>query len=197
MNNYVYEYEAKLYLNITNRCSNSCTFCIRNGREGLEGNNLWLEKEPDFDAMKTALEKFNLKKYKEVVFCGFGEPLYNLEVLKQTAAYLKTKGVRVRINTNGQGSLINNRNIVPELKGLIDVINISLNASDCVKYQAKCNSEYGQEAYKAVLDFTKQCVKYIEEVTMSLVDEGDISENIKCEKICKKCGAAFRLRTKI
>lgn len=197
MNNYVYEFEGKLYLNITNRCSNRCTFCIRNGREGLEGNNLWLSYEPDFNDMKSALGKFDLKKYREVVFCGFGEPLYNFDVLKQTAAYLKQKGVIVRINTNGQGSLINNRNIVPELKGLIDIISISLNASDSTRYQEKCNSEYGEAAYKAVLDFTKECVKYIPKVTMSVVDEGDKAENKRCEKICRECGAAFRLRNKI
>lgn len=197
MNNYAYEYEGKLYLNITNRCSNSCTFCIRNGREGLEGSSLWLNSEPVFKDMEQALNKFDLGNYKEVVFCGFGEPVCNLEVLKQTASYLKQKGIKVRLNTNGQGNMINRRNIVPELKGLIDVISISLNASDSKKYQEKCNSEYGEAAYEAVLEFATECVKAIPKVIMSMVDEGDSAENERCEIICKKCGAAFRLRKKI
>lgn len=197
MDNYVYEYEGKLYLNITNRCSNNCTFCIRNGREGLEGKGLWLKKEPAFEDMKESLEKAGIDKYGEAVFCGFGEPTYNLDVLLKTAGYLKAKGKKVRLNTNGQGSLINGRDIVPELAGKIDVISISLNASSGGRYQEKCLSEYGEAAYGEVLDFTKRCVGVIPEVIMSLVDEGDREENIRCEKVCKSCGAKFRLRTKV
>lgn len=197
MNNYVYEYGRKLYLNITNRCSNCCSFCIRDGREGLEGNSLWLDREPNFEDMKAALSAFDLEKYDEVIFCGFGEPVYNLETLIKTGVYLKQMGKKVRLNTNGQGSLIHGRDIVPELAPAVDVVSISLNASSAEKYQQLCLSEYGEKAYDAVLDFTRQCLKYIGKVILTKVDEGDEEENAACERIARQLGAEFRLRSKI
>ncbi len=196
MDNYAYIYDNKLYLNITNRCSNRCSFCIRNGRQGLQENNLWLDKEPDFNDTVKALEKYDLNIYKEVTFCGFGEPVYNLDTLLKTAAYLKQKGCTVKLNTNGQGNLIHGRNIAPELRGIIDIISISLNSSDSEKYQQICHSRY-KNAYKAVLDFTQECLKYIPVVIMSKVDEGDEEENKACEKVCNNLGATFRLRKKV
>lgn len=194
MNNFVYKYEGKLYLNITNRCSNACTFCIRNNREGLEGNSLWLDTEPSFLDVIKALTEYDLDLYEDVTFCGFGEPVYNLEVLIDVAKYFKHKGKIVKLNTNGQGNKIHNRNIVPDLAGVIDVISISLNASNSKKYQDICNSEYGTDAYQAVLNFTKECVKYLPKVILSKVDEGDNEENKACENMCQSLGASFRLR---
>lgn len=196
MNNYVYIYGGKLYLNITNRCSNRCTFCIREGRQGVENNHLWLTKEPSFIDMTAALEKYDLQKYGEATFCGFGEPVYNLETLIKTAKYIKEKGCTVKLNTNGQGNLIHGRNIVPELIGVIDIISISLNAPDSEKYQQICQSRY-DDAYSAVLSFTKECVKYLPVVIMSKVDEGNKEENDACEQVCKNIGAEFRLREKV
>lgn len=197
MDNYVYEYEGKLYLNITNRCSNNCSFCIRTGRDGLEGNTLWLKNEPSFEDMQKALSKFDLSKYAEVVFCGFGEPAENLDTLVKTAAFLKKMGKTVRLNTNGQGSLIHGKDIIPMLKGIIDVVSISLNASNAKKYQEKCSSVYGEDAYNAVLGFARECVGKFPRVVLSLVDEGDRCENQRCAQIAKECGAEFRLRTKV
>jgi TatD family-associated radical SAM protein len=196
MDKYVYIYQNKLYLNITNRCSNRCKFCIRKGRQGVGKNDLWLKKEPDFNDMVKALEGYDLKKYNEVTFCGFGEPVYNLETLLKTAEFLKSKGCIVRLNTNGQGNLIHGRNIVPELSKVIDVISISLNSSDGVKYQNICLSRF-ENAYQAILDFAKECLKSIPVVIMTKVDEGDEAENKACEKVCKDLGAVFRLRQKV
>jgi TatD family-associated radical SAM protein len=197
MNDYVYEYEGNLYLNITNRCSNCCAFCIRNGREGLEGHTLWIDKEPSFEDIKAALEGFDLGKYGEVVFCGFGEPVYNLETLIKTGEYLKRMGKKVRLNTNGQGNLIHKRNIVPELARAIDTVSISLNASSAAKYQEICLSEFGEEGYYGMIEFAKECLKYIDRVILTKVDEGDAEENAACESISKRMGAEFRLRKKV
>lgn len=196
MNNYVYLYNNKLYLNITNRCSNKCQFCIRNNRKGVQDSNLWLEKEPDFDDMVNALKDYDLSKYKEVTFCGFGEPVYNLDVLIKTAKYIKQYGCKIKLNTNGQGNLINNKNIVPMLKGVIDTISISLNSSNSENYQAICNSKY-KNAYEEILNFAKECKKYIPNIVMSKVDEGDKEENNACQKICDEIGVEFRLREKV
>lgn len=196
MNNYAYEFEGKLYLNITNRCTHNCTFCVRNYMDELSGNNLWLQSEPNTNDMIKALKAFDLSKYPEVVFCGFGEPTENLEVLIETAKYLKTFGIKTRLNTNGQGSLTHGKDIVHQLKGLFDTISISLNASNSKKYQEICNSEFGEKSYEAMLDFTRKCVEEFPKVVMTLVDEGDKEESEKCKNICESCGASFRLRTK-
>ena len=78
-------------------------------------------------------EKFNMDEYEEVVFCGFGEPTERFDVLIKVAEYVKkTYGKKTRINTNGVGNLVNGRDIVPEMEGLIDTISISLN--NCLLY---------------------------------------------------------------
>ena len=114
-NNYVYEFGDSLYLNITNRCPNNCEFCIRNIKDGVSGSELWLLKEPTYQELVDDLSMYDLKKYKEVVFCGFGEPLCNLSMISQIGPYIKNKGCHVRINTNGLGNLINNRDDVAKL----------------------------------------------------------------------------------
>ena len=106
-NNYVYEFGDSLYLNITNRCPNNCEFCIRNIKDGVSGSDLWLLKEPTFEELVDDISMYDLSKYKEIVFCGFGERMCNLSMISQIAPYLKKKGCKIRINTNGLGNLIN------------------------------------------------------------------------------------------
>lgn len=77
---------------------------------------------------KKEFEKFDMTQYNEVVFCGFGEPTERFDALKEIAAFVKEKYNKpIRINTNGAGSLINGRDIAPELKGLVDTVSVSLN----------------------------------------------------------------------
>ena len=130
---YVYEIGGKLYANLTNRCSNACTFCVRNydtdrkKPHGYEGYDLWLEKEPTADEVVAALEKYDLTKYKELVFCGYGEPTYRFDVLEEVAAYAHKKSLRTRINTNGQANAILGKDVSERMCRAIDVIGISLN----------------------------------------------------------------------
>jgi len=195
MNNYTYIFNNQLYLNITNKCSNNCSFCVRLDCNGVEGNELWLDKEASFPDMKESLKKYDLRNFEEVVFCGFGEPTSNYETLIKTAEYLKKNGVKtLRLNTNGQGSLFNQRNIVPELAGYIDIISISLNASNAAEYQDVCKSVFGEKGFFAMLDFAKECLKYVKSVYMTKVDAGDDAENKRCEVLCRQLGAKFKLR---
>ena len=147
--------------------------------------------------MKAALQAFDLEKYGEVVFCGFGEPVFNLETLIETGKYLRQMGKKVRLDTNGHGNLIHKRDIVPQLAQAVDDVSISLNASSAAKYQQHCFSQFGEEAYYAVLDFAKECLKHIGRVILTKVDEGDEEENAACERIARQLGAGFRLRKKI
>lgn len=186
-----YPWGDSLYLNITNQCSNDCYFCVRNHGDGVAGYRLWLEKEPTAREVIEAVG--DPRQYEEVVFCGFGEPLYRLEVVKEVAKELKKYGVPVRVNTNGQANLIHGRNILPELSGLIDRISISLNAEDADKYQEICRSVFGKEAYNAVLEFIQEAKKYIPDVTVSVLTLRKIDQE-KCRKMAEKLGVKFRVR---
>jgi len=163
----VYEIDGALYVNLTNRCSNHCSFCARNQSVIVKGHDLAIDREPTAEEVINAAG--DVSKYREVVFCGFGEPLIRVEVLKTVAARFKEQGARIRIDTNGQGNLIHHRNILPELKGIIDAVSVSLNAANKIDYQNICFSQFREEAFEGVKEFIKEAKKYIPEVTASVV----------------------------
>ena len=130
----VYPVHNGLYVNLTNRCSCACTFCIRQTADGVgqdgEGgeNDLWLDHEPSFEEVMAAFDEQDMSRYEEVVFCGYGEPTCAFDMLKRVAAEVKRRyNLPVRVNTNGQGSLICGRDIAPEFEGIVDTVSISLN----------------------------------------------------------------------
>lgn len=197
-NNYVYEFGDSLYLNITNRCPNNCEFCIRNIKDGVSGSDLWLLKEPTFQELVDDISMYDLKKYKEVVFCGFGEPTCNLSMISQIAPYLKKKGCKTRINTNGLANLINKRDDVAKLiDPYIDSVSISLNASNAQVYQEICRSKFGEDAFYAMLKFAKDCVDADIDTTMSVVDFIGEEEVEACRKLALEAGAHFKVRETI
>lgn len=197
-NNYVYVFGDSLYLNITNRCPNNCEFCIRNIKDGVSGSDLWLLKEPTFQELVDDVSMYDLKKYKEVVFCGFGEPTCNLSMISQIAPYLKKKGCKIRINTNGLANLINKREDVAKLIApYIDSVSISLNASNAQVYQEICRSKFGEDAFYAMLKFAKDCVEAGIDTTMSVVDFIGEEEVEACRKLALEAGAHFKVRETI
>jgi len=188
---YSYTIGDAIYLNITNRCPNRCSFCIRETSGGIGEDPLWLEKEPTSQEVLDSVG--DPRRYSEIVFCGFGEPLARVDVVVKVAKALRGSGVPIRINTNGLANLIHKRNIVPELAGLIDVVSISLNAENASKYQELCHSVFGEESYEAILSFIRECVKVIPRVIVTVVDRPEIDVK-KCEEIARRLGADFRLR---
>lgn len=198
MKNYVYEYGDSLYINLTNKCPNNCEFCLRNFKNGVGEDDLRLSKEPNFEDVKEALSLFPLKKYDEIVFCGFGEPMCALSVMSQVGPYLKRLGVKTRVNTNGLGGLWNKRDDVPQLiSKYIDSVSISLNASNRELYQEICRSKYGEEAFDAIIDFTKGCVENGIDTTLTVVDFIGEDEIAECRKLAEELGAKFRVRPTI
>ncbi len=195
MNTITYVYGDKIYLNLTNKCSNNCEFCIRRNNDGLLDYYLWLDKEPTADEVIADLEKYELDKYDEAVFCGFGEPLYAIDVLIETADWLKAHGVKTRLNTNGQAGLISGPDTALKLKGRIDTVSISLNASDAEKYQKICHCKFNEEGFFEMLRFVVQCKKEGIRTVLSVVDVIGEEEVEKCRKVAKNVGVDFRVRT--
>jgi TatD DNase family protein len=186
-----YKIHNSLYLNITNRCTNHCTFCPKFEDLTLKGHNLALDREPTPQELLAAVGE--PPEIDEIVFCGFGEPLIRLDVVLQVARELKKLGYRIRVNTDGQANLVHGRNILPELAGLVDCISVSLNASDASTYQRLCNSPYGEESFQAVCDFIQQAPAFIPRVVASAVtvDGVDIAA---CRALAESLGAEFRVR---
>ncbi|MFH1542610.1 MAG: TatD family nuclease-associated radical SAM protein [bacterium] len=193
MNSIAYPIKDALYLNITNRCTNECQFCIRNKTRKFDGQHeLWLDKEPSVKEILAAIG--DPTKYKQIVFCGYGEPLLRLDVVKQVAKKLKAQGARVVIDTNGHANLHWGRNILPELKGLVDMISISLDAENAKVYEKICQPAYGPAAYPAVIEFIKEAKKHIPEVEASIVDLPMV-DHAACRKIAKELAVGFRVRS--
>lgn len=193
-----YEFEGSLYLNLTNRCSNDCVFCLRNSHDNVNGeDNLWLDREPTLDEIRASFKGRDMTKYKSVVFCGYGEPLMRFDTCMETAKWLKENypDIKIRINTNGQASLIEKKDVTPLMKGLIDSLSISLNAPTAKQYDRLCKSVFGEEAFAGLLDFAKRSTSFVPEVTLSIVDKDLTDEEIEeCRKLAKDCGVNFRIR---
>ncbi|MDP8216374.1 MAG: YchF/TatD family DNA exonuclease [Candidatus Kaelpia imicola] len=188
---YLYRYKDGLYINLTNRCSNRCYFCSGLVSDYFAGHNLRLKREPKIGEVLRAIEKE--KGFDEVAFCGIGEPFFKFRELKEIAKGLKSKGYRVRVITNGCGNLISKRNLLPELKGCIDSISISLNVEDKDKYNSFCNPDFGDDTFNRVIDFIKESKKYIPWVEVSFLDiEGFSLE--KARKITDDLGVKCRVR---
>ena len=187
-----YQIRDSLYLNITNRCTNSCIFCAKFSNFIVKGHELHLDHEPSVAEIKQVIG--DPTRYAEIVFCGYGEPLLRLDLVKEVSRWLKDQGVTVRINTDGQANLVHGRNILPELAGLVDAISISLNAPDAENYHRLCRSTYGaQQSYQAVKDFLQQAGQYIPEVLATAVTYPGI-DIAACEQVAKELGVKFRAR---
>jgi len=185
-----YKIRDSLYLNITNRCTNRCGFCIRLQTNYVKGHNLRLEKEPSTEEIITAIGEPS--SYREIVFCGYGEPFLRLDVVKDVSAWIKQRGGKVRINTNGHGNLIHGRNILPELDGLVDRLSISLDAENEEIYEKICMPAY-KEAFQGAISFIKEAKKYIPEVEVTVVTVPEVDIE-KCKVIAQELGVRLRAR---
>lgn len=190
-----YEYGGALYLNVTNRCTNDCDFCIRRYADGVAGHHLWLQREPSVEEIIAAIQEFaDLASFREVVFCGYGEPLARFGDVIAICRQLKERGAPpIRIDTNGQANRICGRNVVPELVGLVDAVSISLNAPTAAEYARLCHPVFGEEGYQAMLDFAAECVRSLPSVTMTALDLPGLDLEA-CRAIAEGLGAKFRVR---
>jgi len=186
-----------IYVNMTNRCPCACTFCLRQNGDGIFGSGpLSLEREPHAKEVCDSIDTWKLAEYDEVVFCGYGEPTERLEELLQVAAHIKEKSdIKIRINTNGLSDLICGERTAPKLKGLIDTVSVSLNATNKEEYFRMVRPKFGPDSYDAMLRFTKECTEYVPDVIMTVVDVvTSKEEQERCREICEALGATLRVR---
>ena len=198
----VYELDGKFYINLTNKCTNDCIFCLRKDKDDVKGQTLWLDDE-NCTAQDVIAQFEEILRQKpdndnsEVIFCGYGEPLLKLDVLKGVAKYIKEKypQTKIRINTNGHANYVYKRDIVPELKGLIDTISVSLNGESSSEYDELSKPVF-EGAYDEVKKFIKSCSDNGFETVASVVEgyKGRHLNLNKCEQIATDLGAKFRVR---
>ncbi len=196
--NLVYLLEGKIYINLTNSCTNNCVFCIRNIKDDVVGANLFLNTENvKAEDVISQLEEMKDKFSSEIIFCGYGEPMLKLEVIKQVAKYIKEKypNTVLRINTNGHANLVYKRNVLPELKGLIDKFSVSLNGENEEVYN-RISQPNLEASYDAVKDFIRESVKEGFDTTATIVTnyKGYDVDMQKCIEITEELGAKFRER---
>ncbi|MEE8360259.1 MAG: TatD family hydrolase [Candidatus Omnitrophota bacterium] len=189
----VYPIRKALYINITNRCTNDCDFCVRASRDFVKGHNLKLEKEPTVPEIMKAMGDFS--GYREVVFCGYGEPTLRLDEVKEIARSVKDKGLRTRMVTNGEGDLIHKRPIAKELFGLIDKVSISFNVDTSKRYDEICKSEFGNGVFDKIKEFARECKACGIEVEATFLNLPGV--DIKsCERIAtEELKVNFRMRS--
>lgn len=195
--NISYEIGNKLYLNITNKCPCACTFCIRQNGDGAYGSDpLWLEHQPDADEVIENLKTRQLDSYEEIIFCGYGEPTCELEILKAAAKYIRSvTKTPVRLNTNGLSDLINKRETPAEFEGLVDTISISLNASDAEAYTAVTRPSFKDvNCFEEMLSFAKRVKNYVPSVMLTVVDIIGEEEIAKSQAVADKAGITLRVR---
>jgi TatD family-associated radical SAM protein len=201
---FAYRYDGRVYLNPTNRCTNRCSFCLRNSCDGLGEAKLWLEEEPDLKGLLTAVDAQGPTS--EIVWCGFGEPTFRLDLIVEAAPWLKRNGTKIRLNTNGHACLIHGRDVLPQLAESVDKVSVSLNAPNFEKYVELCLPDVKsvetacvqdlQPFWGATLDFLRRAPDYFKEVQASIVRYALTSEEIAGTKaLAQSLGvASFRIR---
>lgn len=195
MNIIAYPIGDGLYLNLTNRCTNACTFCVRTTTQEGMGYDLWIDKEPTVEEMVEDIKAKHVENYKELVLCGYGEPTERfddmLEVVKMVKEYCP---IKVRLNTNGHANLIAGKDVTEKMQGLIDIVSISLNAPNAKKYNEICVCQFGENGFYGMLEFAKEAKKYVPEVIFSVVDVMEKEDIELCREIAENIGVKFRVR---
>ena len=194
-----YQVKNGIYVNLTNRCPCACTFCLRTKGPGVYGSpSLWLDREPTEAEVIAALDAQDWTRFREAVFCGYGEPTERLDVLLAAAAHLKARdpALRIRVNTNGLSDLINGHPTAALFAGCVDCLSISLNTDDPAEYLALCRPKFGADAFPAMLAFAREAASAVPEVVLTVVGEpvSDIAKQARCRALAESLGARLRVR---
>ncbi|MGN1090400.1 MAG: TIGR04100 family radical SAM protein [Huintestinicola sp.] len=193
---FVYAVHDNLYINITNRCPCRCTFCIRQQADGAYGSDsLWLEREPTCEEVLAEFDKYDMSLYKEIVFCGYGEPMERAEDVSFIGKELKKRypEIPIRLNTNGLGDKINGRPTAHLLKGAVDIASISLNSGNRDDYMKVTRPKW-DDSFEALLKFAEECKEYVPKVMFTVVDVISEREINESRDISARLGIPLRIR---
>ena len=191
------EGKRAVYVNITNDCNCDCVFCLRSMKEMARESSLWIEQDPSIEEIIAELDRLPWEYVREVVCCGFGEPLIRLDTVLAVLRHVKKHHPKVatRVNTNGLGELEHGFEFVERFAGLLDTISISLNASNAERYLSLTRSKFGISSYEAMLTFAEHCKPYVPNVVLTVVEKVENEEEIaRCRAICAERGLTLRVR---
>lgn len=192
MDTIAYELHGNCYLNITNRCTLRCSFCPKfNKSWDVQSYHLRLSREPSAEEIINAVG--DVSRYKQIVFCGLGEPTLRLDVLLEVATHFKQQGAVIRLNTDGLANLVHGRDVVPELAGCLDEVSISLNAQNETLYDKHCRPQH-EGAFEQLLEFTHRAAKLIPRVSLSAIDGLEGVDIEACRAIADQLGVNFKHR---
>ncbi|WP_350308962.1 TIGR04100 family radical SAM protein [Harryflintia acetispora] len=196
MTDILYTLGDSLYINLTNRCPCRCSFCIRkNGSHVGSAENLWFELEPHLDEVLAAFDGVELKNFKELVFCGYGEPICALEKLLEVCHLVRSRSdIPIRLNTNGLGDLIHKRKTAHLLEGLVDTVSISLNAPDEERYLEVTSPIFGPGSFQSMLEFALDCKRFVPNVLFTVVDVISPQEIERCRALAQEMDIPLRVR---
>jgi TatD DNase family protein len=170
----------------------ACPYCIKHKwANKFKGNDLKLEKEPSHS--EVIREICDPKKYDEVVFCGYGDALVNVEAVKEISKWIKENGGKVRINTAGLANRYHGKNVLLELKGFVNSISISLNGSNPKEHAELNNPLFNEESFDEIVNFAKESKKFIKEVVITAIKFPGFDVS-KVKKIAVEIGVQFRAR---
>ncbi len=204
----VYRYKNGLYVNLTNRCPTACVFCVKNTwKMDYRGSNLNLGGADPSPAEVIALakEEWAAAPFEEFVFCGYGEPTMRLEAMLTCARMIKNgraaplpRALKVRLNTNGLANAVWGRNVVPELKGLIDSVHVSLNTADPAQWLALMRplEPWASDGYEKVKEFIREASLLLPEIFVTAVEDKDIDTE-KFKALAERLGAETRIRPRL
>lgn len=195
MDTIAYEAHGNLYLNITNRCSANCVFCIKNYSDGVYGYNLKLKKEPGVGEVIGELEGRELSDYREVVFTGLGEPTVRFDEMLEITRWLKSRGSAVRLDTIGHVKLLYPGSTpAKELSAAgMDVVSVSLNAHDETTYNQLCRPKF-RGSYDSMLGFAGDVVKEGMKLRLTVVDLPAVDIG-KCRELARGLRGEFKVRS--
>lgn len=193
---FVYAVHDNLYINLTNRCPCNCTFCIRHNGDGAYGSDsLWLEREPTCEEVLGEFDKYDMSKFSEIVFCGYGEPMERAEDVAFIGKELKKRypDKLIRLNTNGLSDKIHGKPTAHLLKGAVDIVSISLNSGNAEDYNKVTRPKWA-DSFEAMLRFAEDCKKYVPKVMFTVVDVISEREINESKAVSEKLDIPLRIR---
>ena len=187
-----YRLHGNCYLNITSQCTLRCGFCPKYNRSWeVQSYDLRLHREPTVEEVLEAIG--DPAQFREIVFCGLGEPTIRLADMLAVARALKVQGARVRVNTDGLANLREGRDVTVELAEVVDSLSISMNAQNAAVYNEHTKPKL-RGAFAAMLEFARLAHERGIEVSLTAIDGLEGVDIAACRQIAESMGVDFRRR---